>query len=170
MRTLLFLCLLLTLGACADTGTPVTPTVVRVGTALGDLAPDFTLLDTSGNPLTLSQLRGKVVLLDFWASWCIPCRVQLPDFRTVQEKYRDRGFIIVGISSDFSIEAWKEYIRSEDLDWLHVYDSKDSLSPYIRYDVTGIPRTWLLDRDGFVVRSGLHGNQLDTAVAAVLQE
>jgi peroxiredoxin len=173
MRLLLWASLLLVFVACNSSNTAVDSngsTVTRIGTEVGNRAPDFTLLDTSGKALSLSQLRGQVVLLDFWASWCAPCIAQLPAMKTVLAKYRDQGFIILGVSSDFTTAAWKSYIGREGLDWRHVYDAGDPSGAFATYNVRAIPQTYLLDRDGVIVQAGLHGDQLDTAIQSVLKK
>jgi peroxiredoxin len=173
MRISLFLIpLLLLLASCAGRPDAVIDPPVVIGTSVGDQAPDFTLPDTSGAPVSLAKYRGKVVLLDFWASWCGPCLVKLPDVRSIWEKYRDRDFVILSVSVDYTTAAWKAFIAKEHLDWVHVYDDQKSLYGAIaRYNVGGIPDMYLIDREGKVASSRMYTgrSEMEAAIEAALK-
>lgn len=136
-------------------------------TAVGQLAPDFTQNQADGTPFTLSSLRGQVVLIDFWASWCVPCRVANPQVVGMYNKYHGEGFEIVGVSLDNSREEWLAGIVEDSLPWVHVsgFEPEDIAN---RYSVFAIPYTVLLDRSGVIVATNLRGSALEQAVAETL--
>lgn len=153
-----------------------TPTIAKgfigqvkrmAGLAVGDQAPDFTLDDPSGKPLALSSLKGQYVLIDFWASWCGPCRQENPNVVKTYAKYKDKGFSIYGVSLDKDAVAWKKAIEKDGLTWLHGSDLKYWNSTVAQsYGVTAIPATYLLDKEGKIIAKGLRGASLE----AKLQE
>ena len=124
-----------------------------------------------GNPITLSDLRGKVVLLDFWASWCGPCRRENPNVVKVYEKYHDQGLEILGISLDKDRGRWVQAIEKDGLPWLHVSDlgywSNEVAQLYM---VRSIPHTVLLDREGRIIATRLRGPALEQKLAEVFAE
>jgi thiol-disulfide isomerase/thioredoxin len=110
------------------------------------LAPDFTLKAFDGRVITLSQLKGKVVLLDFWATWCAPCRESIPHLIQLHKNYRERGFELVGMNVDRGdIEVVRRYIKSMDIPYPVVTAPEEVLRAY---RVTGIPATFLIDKEG----------------------
>ncbi|MEN9346282.1 MAG: hypothetical protein RLZZ60_1751 [Bacteroidota bacterium] len=129
---------------------------------VGEMAPDFELPQADGSLLKLSDLRGKVVLIDFWASWCGPCRAEFPNVKALYAKYKSRGFEILGVSLDKDKPSWVGSINSLGLTWRHVSDLKYwSCAPAKLYKVTGIPFTVLVDKDGKILAKGLRGEELD---------
>lgn len=133
----------------------------RKATAKGSLAPEITLADVNGNNLSLSSLRGQVVLIDFWASWCGPCRRENPTNVALYAKYHDKGFEIFGVSLDNNKEKWTGAIQEDKLPWKHVSDLGGWQSSAAQlYNVSSIPQTFLLDRDGRIIDSGLRGEDL----------
>lgn len=128
-----------------------------------DMAPDLVVADRDGNPLALSSLRGKVVLLDFWASWCGPCRMENPNVVKLYDKYKDKGFTIYSVSLDQDKSAWLKAIESDNLKWPnHVSDLKGWQSEAAAvYGVNSIPATFLIDKDGKLIESGLRGARLE---------
>ena len=131
-------------------------------------APDFRVMDTRGEELTLAQYRGQVVLLDFWATWCGPCIAEMPNVKLAYAKHRDRKFQIIGISLDSSIAPLEAYIQREGIEWRQYLDSTGQISGL--YGVRAIPSTFLIDGSGIVRRVNLRGLALETAVAALVRE
>lgn len=132
------------------------------GVEIGDLAPDINLKQPNGTNLKLSSLRGKVVLIDFWASWCGPCRAEFPNVKAVYEKYKSKGFEIYGVSLDKDSSSWTNSIKSLGLNWKHVSDLKYwNCAPAKVYKVSGIPATFLIDKDGRVIAKNLRGPALE---------
>ncbi len=139
-------------------------------TAVGVEAPDFTMNDTEGNPLTLSSLRGKYVLIDFWASWCAPCRQENPNVVKLYNEYKDKGFDILGVSLDRDKAAWLKAIEDDGLTWNHVSDLKYWQNEVAQlYGVRGIPYTVLLDPEGKIAAKNLRGQQLEDKLKELLQ-
>ena len=134
-------------------------------TSEGSIAPELEFSDPDGKVRKLSDLRGKVVLIDFWASWCGPCRKENPHVRAMYEKYHDRGFEVFSVSLDNNKDRWKEAIVKDNLSWPnHVSDLKGWGSAAAKlYGVSSIPSTFLVDKDGRIIAKGLRGEQL-TAV------
>lgn len=137
----------------------------------GAVAPDFTQNTPEGEPLSLSSLRGKVVLVDFWASWCGPCRKENPNVVKVYEKYKDKGFDILGVSLDKDKKRWLNAIDKDGLPWHHVSDLRGwSNSVAQTYSVRSIPHTVLLDREGRIIARNLRGAQLEQQLAKIFGE
>lgn len=128
----------------------------------GTLAPDIALPDPSGQTKKLSALRGKIVLLDFWAGWCAPCRRENPNLVKVYQKYHDKGFEIYQVSLDKSKPSWQEAIKQDRLNWIQVSDLKFWGSPVVQlYGIESIPSNFLLDRNGKIIAQNLRGAELD---------
>lgn len=139
-------------------------------TAIGALAPDFTMNDPEGKPIALSSLKGKVVLIDFWASWCGPCRKENPNVVKLYQKYHGKGFEILGVSLDRSKDEWMKAIKDDQLSWLHVSDLQYWQNAAARlYSVNAIPQSFLLDKDGKIIAKGLNSEQLDEKLDKALQ-
>lgn len=139
-------------------------------TAIGAMAPELAFKDPDGNIRKLSDLRGKVVLIDFWASWCGPCRRENPNVRNIYAKYHDQGFEIYSVSLDRDAANWKKAIADDRLVWPdHVSDLKQWQSEGAAiYGVRSIPSTFLLDREGRIVAKDLRGSALENAVKELI--
>lgn len=138
----------------------------RIKTTVGAIAPDFSLQTPEGEKLSLSSLRGKYVLIDFWASWCGPCRQENPNVVKVYNNFKDKGFEILGVSLDKEGGAWKQAIAADGLPWKHVSDLKYWQSEAAQlYSVQAIPQTFLLDKKGVIIAKGLRGAQLESKLA-----
>ena len=131
--------------------------------AIGKPAPDFTLNAPDGTPVKFSDKLGKgYVLLDFWASWCGPCRRENPNVVNVFNKYKDKGFDIFGVSLDGDMEAWTKAIDNDKLAWTNVSDLKSwNCAPAKLYGVRSIPSNLLIDPSGVIVAKNLRGEDLD---------
>jgi len=130
-------------------------------TSIGALAPDFALADTSGKKLALSKLKGKYVLLDFWAAWCKPCRDENPNVVQAFNTYKNNGFTVFGVSLDKEKKSWLKAIQDDGLQWQHVSDLKFWGSEAAAlYGITSIPRNFLLDPNGMIIGRDLRGEDL----------
>lgn len=137
---------------------------------IGAEAPELILPMPNDKELALTSLRGKVVLIDFWASWCGPCRKELPNVKRCYEKYKSKGFEILGVSLDKNREDWLDAITKEGLTWPQVSDLKFWQSEACSiYAVQSIPYTVLVDKDGKIIATDLRGADLDTKLAEVLK-
>jgi peroxiredoxin len=138
-------------------------------TAIGMPAPDFTNNDVNDKPISLSSFKGKYVLLDFWASWCGPCRLENPNVVKAFHKYHDKGFDILGVSLDDTKADWLQAIKKDGLDWTQVSDLKGwQASAASLYGVKGIPMNYLIDKNGIIVAKGLRGEDLEGKLAGLL--
>lgn len=140
-------------------------------TAVGVVAPDFTMNNTEGKPVQLSSLRGKVVMIDFWASWCGPCRQENPNVVKLYQQFHSKGFEIIGVSLDKSQEEWVKAIKDDQLDWIHVSDLQFWQNTAARlYGVNSIPQTYLLDKEGKIIAKGLRSEQLAAKLGELFPE
>jgi peroxiredoxin len=140
-------------------------------TAVGQMAMEFVQNDTLGNPVALSSLRGKYLLVDFWASWCGPCREENPNVVKAYQAYKDKGFTILGVSLDQAgqKQRWIDAIHKDNLTWTHVSDLKFWQSDVVKqYGIYAIPQNLLLDPKGKIVARNLSGEKLTEKLAELL--
>ncbi len=148
----------------------------NVGLNIGDKAPELKFSSPDGKEYSISDLKGKVVLIDFWASWCGPCRRENPNVVRAYKEFKDKkfkngeGFTIYSVSLDRSADAWKTAIAKDGLEWpYHVSDLKHWKSEAAKiYKVRGIPTNFLIDGDGIILGKSLRGQRLDDALKAIV--
>lgn len=139
-------------------------------TMLGKQAIDFIQPDANGNPVSLSSFKGKYVLVDFWASWCGPCRTESPNLVKAYEKYKAKNFEILGVSLDQSKEKWLKAINDDHYTWTQAGDMKGWENAAARvYGIQGIPFNLLLDPNGVIIARNLRGEALEKKLAEVLK-
>ena len=137
-------------------------------TALGAEAPGFTLNDVNGKPVSLSDLKGKLVLIEFWASWCAPCRAENPNLVKQYKLYKEKGFEVIAVSLDSDKAKWVDAIAKDGLPWLHVSDLKGWNNAVGRlYGVRGVPASFLVSKEGKIIANDLRGETLNTRLAEI---
>ncbi len=142
---------------------------IRSKLAVGSKFPDFNEKDLAGEPLSIANHKGKVVLLDFWATWCAPCMRELPAVLKVYEKYHKQGFEIIGISLDNDRTQLEKVIKDRSIPWQQFFNEKGGENKLaVMYGIYSIPATFLLDGEGKIIATSLHGDELEAAVAKAL--
>jgi peroxiredoxin len=146
----------------ANSATPTYP-------LLNQQAPEITMPDASGKMVSLSSFKGKYVFVDFWASWCGPCRNENPNVVAAYQKFKDKNFTILGVSLDEGKEEWLQAVKDDGLAWTQISDMKKWESPVAgQYKFDGIPFNVLLDPSGKIIASGLRGADLDKKLTELL--
>ena len=143
---------------------PVSPT------SIGNQAPNFTAPSPDGTLIELSQQLGKITILDFWASWCRPCRVENPNLVRIYNKLKNKGLHIVSVSLDRDKKRWVQAIQDDGLNWDHVSNLQYWRDPVAQlYKVSSIPATFILDENGVIIAKNLRGPQLEATLSRLLQ-
>lgn len=144
---------------------------IRDTLVVGAKFPGFDEKDLSGKPLSLASYKGRVVLVDFWATWCGPCVIAMPNVIATYQKYHDRGFDIIGVSLDVDQAALEKFLKENNITWPQYFDGKkwdNQLA--VKYGVTSTPTSYLLDGDGKIIGENLRGPDLEAAVAKALKK
>src|SRR6476619_559483 len=137
---------------------------------IGSPFPDFNETDINGKPVSVANYKGKVVLVDFWATWCGPCVAELPNVLKAYQKYHDKGFEILGISLDQDKEKLTGFTKEKNMTWQQYFDGKGWQSKLgAKYGINSMPATFLLDKDGKIIGKDLRGEALEQALANTLK-
>lgn len=140
------------------------------GSMVGYEATNFTQNDPNGKPVKLSDLKGKYVLVDFWASWCGPCRMENPNVVAAYNKYKGKGFTILGVSFDQNKDAWLAAVAKDNLTWTHVSDLKGWGNEAGKiFGISSIPQNLLLDKNGIIIAKNLRGPALEEKLAEIIK-
>ncbi len=146
------------------------PSSSQAGPAIGSIAPDITMNDVNDKPFSLSQLKGKYVLIDFWASWCGPCRDENPNIVSAYNQFKDKNFTILGVSLDKNKASWIEAIKEDNLAWQQISDLKYWSSAAVPlYGLDAIPSNVLVDPQGKIIATNLRGSSLQKKLSEVIK-
>ncbi len=136
----------------------------------GVKATDFTQTDLNGKPFTLSSLRGKYVLVDFWASWCVPCRAENPNLVKAYQELKGKNFEVVGVSLDQGKAAWEEAVKKDNLPWIHVCDLKGWKNEVAAlYGINSVPQNFLVNPQGVIIAKNLRGENLTEQLKTLIK-
>lgn len=140
----------------------------KLRTDIGEVALDFVQPDTLGKGISLSSFKGKYVLLDFWASWCGPCRAENPYVLKAYQQFRDKNFTVISVSIDTDLKAWMKAVHQDGLPWTQVSDLKPSNSAATMYAIQGIPANFLIDPSGKIIARNLRGEGLVNKLTEIM--
>lgn len=144
----------------------VTVTLLKAQPIIGSQAPEIILKNVDGTPISLSSLKGKVVIIDFWATWCPPCRIANKTLVKLYQSYKDKGLEIYSISEDRTINAWKRGIKADNMTWLNVYD--DQMKVATKWKVGYLPFTFIVDKTGKLVNADFDVKELENEIKKLL--
>ena len=137
---------------------------------IGTVIPDFEQNDADGKPVNIKSFRGKYVLIDFWASWCGPCRGENPNVVTAYKKYSSKNFTVLGVSLDKSKDPWIQAINNDGLTWTHVSDLKGWTNAVAqKFGINSIPQNFLIDPNGVIIGKNLRGPDLDAKLESIIK-
>jgi thiol-disulfide isomerase/thioredoxin len=143
----------------------------QAGLVKGNKFPDFAEKDLDGKPLSIADYKGKVVLIDFWATWCGPCRAEIPNVVETYKKYHAQGFDIIGVSLDQDRQKLLSYTKDNGMTWPQYFDGQGwSNKLAVKYGIEAIPATYLLDGNGVIIGKDLRGDDLSQAVAKAVSK
>jgi peroxiredoxin len=138
---------------------------------IGQEAPDFKAQTIEGEDLSLSDLRGQFVLLEFWATWCGPCLPEIPHLKTMQEKYQDSDFKIVGISLDRDKDTLRNFLEEREMEWAQIFVDEGWEGDIARqYNVSGIPRMYFIDPEGRIIARDLRGEEMVSVIEEIVDK
>jgi peroxiredoxin len=144
---------------------------IKAQITVGAMAPEIVLPNAKGDKVSLSSFKGKVVLLDFWASWCGPCRASIPLVIKLQNKYKAQGFEVFGVSIDSKKNVWLKAIKKDHINYTQVIDLDGwNAAAAAAYNVDAIPATFLLDKTGKIVTINAEGKELEDAIKTLLTQ
>lgn len=135
---------------------------------VGSKFPDFEEKDTNGKSISVASYKGKVVLIDFWATWCPGCLAELPNVLKVYEKYNSKGFEVIGISLDKDLRKLTDFVKARNVPWRQYFDEPSTQKLAQRYVISTIPATYLVNQEGVIIGKDLRGPELEAAVAKAL--
>ncbi|MBU4267736.1 MAG: TlpA family protein disulfide reductase [Acidobacteria bacterium] len=131
--------------------------------------PDFETKDIAGKAVKLSDLKGKVVLLDFWATWCPPCRVEIPNLLGIFRQFKNKDFILISVSLDRDLQAARKFVKDKEMDWVHIINMEAGREIATLYQVEYIPSTFVIGRKGKIEARQLRGDELKNKIASLLK-
>ena len=144
---------------------------INAQVTIGEIAPDFSLQNPKNSIVSLSSFRGKVVMIDFWASWCGPCRIANPGVERIYQKYKANGFEVLGISIDNKKKAWLKAIVQDKIHYQQLNDTLGWYSPVAeKYGINQIPTSFLLDKEGKITAIDLMGSQLEIKIKELIKK
>lgn len=142
---------------------------VQDALAVGTQFPDFNEKDVAGKPLSIANYKGKIVLVDFWATWCGPCRMEMPSVQEAYQKYHDKGFEIIGVSLDIDQQKLLDYLKENNIPWPQYFDGQQWDNKLaVKYGIDAIPMNYLLDGNGKIIGKSLRGEDLISMVATAV--